>query len=110
MNCHYCHNLCRNNVSTWICDTCQAEFGADAANPFTNLYTYINRKKYTFQMRYGSHHAATPCRILLPRLNDSMWIDPMGKPDPHIIYLPKIPDNVTPSNVQEKVKLYLLFS
>ena len=27
-----------------------------------------------------------------------------------IINLPKIPDNITPSNVNEKVRLYLLFS
>lgn len=105
MNCHYCNQVCRCNASTWICDNCSAEFG----DGWINLYTNINGKKYTFQMRFKSCHADTPCRILLPRPNDSMWIDPMGKPDPHIIYLPKIPDNITPANVNEKIKLYLLF-
>lgn len=109
MNCHYCHNLCRNNVSTWICDICPAEFGRG----FTNLYTHINNKKYTFQMRF--EHTEFPARIICPNVSilslpkDSP-IESMIRIEEHIINLPKIPDNITPSNVQEKIKLYLLFS
>ncbi len=109
MNCHYCHNLCRNNVSSWICDICPAEF----FNGHINLYTTINGKKYTFQMRF--EHTEFPARIICPRtkvldLIPDGKIEHMVRMDSHIINLPKIPDNINPSNVQEKVKLYLLFS
>lgn len=92
MNCHYCNQVCRCNVSSWICNDCRAEF----FDGHINLYTTINGTEYTFQMRFG--HYEHPVRIL-------------GSPKGvGILLLPKIPDNITPSNVNEKVRLYLLFS
>jgi hypothetical protein len=41
-------------------------------------------------------HTDYPARIILPGAKT--------------INLPKIPENITPSNVNEKVRLYLLFS
>lgn len=109
MNCHYCHNLCRNNVSSWICNICPAEFFSG----HINLYTYIDGKKYTFQMRH--EHTDSPARIICPRPNvNKDFGNVIGATshyvDSHIINLPKIPDNINPTNVNEKIKLYLLFS
>lgn len=101
MKCHYCDKVCRNNVSSWICDNCSAEF----FHGHINLYTSIKGEAYTFQMRF--EHTQFPARIICPFNFD---ISGLSNRKNNIINLPKIPDNINPANVNEKVKLFLLFS
>lgn len=60
----------------------------------------MNGKEYIFQLRY--EHTDYPARIIQKEIGRDYPLDV-------ILELPKIP-NVTPQNVQEKIKLYLLFS
>jgi hypothetical protein len=61
-------------------------------------------------------HTDSPARIICPRtsykveLPQGSKIDTLVRVDSHIINLPKIPQNITPTNVNEKIRLYLLFS
>jgi hypothetical protein len=89
MNCHYCNKPCKVLSSSWRCEPCKAEY----FRAHTNLTTEINNYTYIFQMRW--EHAQYPARIISGRST---------------VNLPKIPSNITPTNVNEKVRLYLLFS
>jgi len=57
-------------------------------------------------------HTDYPARIICPQPNITYQsLSGLQMPaKAHIINLPKIPENITPSNVNEKVRLYLLFS
>ena len=102
MLCHYCHSPCPlTNVSTWTCKVCDVEFHPG----HINMFTYIKGEKYTFQIRY--EHTEFPARIICPYKFDVSSLTNMRD---NIINLPKIPENITPENVNEKVRLYLLFS
>lgn len=52
-------------------------------------------------------HTEFPARIICPYNFDITSLSNMKS---NIINLPKIPENITPENVNEKVRLYILFS
>jgi hypothetical protein len=93
MNCHYCNQICRCNVSSWICESCRVEY----FDGHINYSTDINGTKYTLQLRY--EHTEFPARI----------IGGTGK-NVVALKLTSLPQNITPTNVNEKIRLYLLFS
>ncbi len=89
MNCKYCDKIClRIDDNFHRCTHCKTDFHQHA----TCIYTRIKDHTYTVALlKNGQMKISTPFK------------DPL-------ITLPNQPANLTPQNVVEKLKFYLLFS
>lgn len=99
MNCHYCKQTCvtLTQGSAYKCDPCKVQY----YHHYVNLYCQFNQKEYIFQLRY--EHTDFPARIIQKEIGRDYPLNVL-------LELPKIPENINPTNVLEKTKLYLLFS
>jgi len=98
MNCHYCQKECRHiNISNnhWRCLPCKVDYrGVE-----TNIFGMINSTSYYFNIYNGPREF--PVRIMKGLPNDfavNIVVNLTSRPD------------ITPSNVEEKLRTYLLFS
>lgn len=95
MNCHYCDKECETHGYglSWTCLECRVYYYKSCMN----MLTTIGHKEYCLQFIYehdkhGTHKAELFCT---------------DRADSLVIF-DKFPD-ITPSNINEKVKLYLTF-
>ena len=94
MNCKYCGKFCTKDSSqSWYCNSCKTEF---RRNGTINMDCVINNKKFFFQNR-SAIYPKSPGRIF----NDSIGRE---------VCVFDILPNINPSNIIEKLKLYLIFS
>ncbi len=97
MNCHYCNQVCEKNEiqSVDFCHPCQVRYHGVAIT----LYTNLNGKEYSVKFINGP--CDFPTRIGLSR--PGSWVTTV------LFNLTTRPD-INPTNIQEKLKLYLTFS
>lgn len=96
MNCHYCNLPCINppiitgvQESSWSCYSCNTHYHTDKIN----MTTTLNGRKVCLQFQLYDNAA------------DLFYTDGCET----IIKFNHLP-NITPQNIKEKLKLYLLFS
>jgi len=92
MKCNYCNKDCFGSYSSWICSSCGVEYG----DGFTNLICSINENYYMMQYIYDAPSLDYKARIIYN-----------GK---ILVKFGTVPNSITPTNLKEKIKLYLLLS
>jgi hypothetical protein len=91
MNCQFCHKLCNRISDIWHqCQTCNTDFHPHA----TVIYTKLGEKVYSVKL-----YKTGPIKLAI----SSAYQDPM-------ITLTHDGGGITPQNIQQKLKTYLLFS
>ncbi len=99
MNCKYCQKIClRMGDKHYQCVHCKVEF-LNKLGQCINMFTFINGKRLVLQIR--PEHPEHPARIF-HQGGDMRDLQTF-------INLTTIP-NITPQNIKEKLKTYLLFS
>lgn len=99
MNCHYCQKECKTISlgSSYECKSCNVSY----YHTNVNLHCELNGKEYIMQFRYTpTNH---PAAIIMKELYRSYPIE-------EVLTFTKMPSDITPSNVRDKIKLYLLLS
>ena len=95
MNCKFCNKKCKKYPIYYLCKSCNTEFRFSGV---INIYCTINDKKYFYQDRSVFRYKE-PARIMR---------DGIGQQEA-VIEFKELP-NITPQNIKEKLKTYIMFS
>lgn len=105
MNCHFCSKACRltiskNNHYWFLCDYCNITYCQDDGNLVTIRFkTILNDEKYSLDL------------LLKDSVSEILHIPFNLKKLPTVILrLPFLIKGITPSNCQDKIKTYIMFS
>lgn len=95
MNCHYCNKVCSTVSYRCFCYSCQTIY--DAAT--VRIFCEIHNQEYFVEFRNG--HYEFPTRIGKGNFN--------GYIRDYLINIPHRKTDITPTNIKEKISLYLTF-
>lgn len=115
IKCKFCHgeavyspieDLKQHAINIFFCDTCRAEYLAfpDSRISSVSIYTEINNKMYRWTTT--SNNRGTLSIIKNPGI-------PSNRKNEGVIYVLSfnniLPNTVTPDNIQQKIKAWLIF-
>ena len=107
MNCPYCKQPCEKDTDFYRCYGCNATHNRDLNGQLTTtcLYTVYQNKMYYLKLAYNSGTAR-----LYWIYNHTVNTRTRLASEEVVVWMNSIPEDVTPQNLDHKIKFYLTFS